>query len=83
MDLHATKLELIQKILDTQEQDLISKVQDILSTPTTRNYDDNELNPMSVAEYQSRIERSFDDLDSSRTISHHDFMKKVKVWKES
>ena len=82
MDLQATKLELIQKILETQEVDIISKIKELLSTPVA--YDDlhNQFEPMSVAEYQSRLEKSFKDLDEGRTTSHKDFMEKIKGWKE-
>ncbi|MBK7174363.1 MAG: hypothetical protein IPH84_14280 [Bacteroidales bacterium] len=77
MNLSAEKLEIIQKIIDIQDNDLISLIKSIISSPGASKADwwDN----ISQSERDS-INRGLEDLNNGNVYSHDQIRSKYEKW---
>jgi len=74
MDIEATKLELMQLLLQTQKESLLAKIKQIFEEDTTDWW-----NELSEEEIQS-IKKGIEDADNGKLIEHEEVMKQFKKW---
>lgn len=71
MDLQTRKLELIQAFLKVKSEDVISKIEKLLKAEKSKSTN-NELKPMSIEEFNSRIDQSLEDSKNDKVIDQED-----------
>jgi len=79
MDLQTRKLELIKEFLKIQSEDVISRLEKILKKEYTTSEEDG-FEPMSVEEFNSRIDKSMEDSKNGRIIEASDLKAKIDKW---
>ncbi len=79
MDLQTRKLELIQAFLKVKSEEVISKIEKILKTEKI-NSDLDTIKPMSIEEFNSRIDLSIDDSKNERIIEQEELKAKIEKW---
>jgi methionine synthase II (cobalamin-independent) len=77
MNLSAEKLEIIQRICEIQDKDLLDIIKKIIYLPTDSKSD--WWDQISQAEKKS-INRGLDDLSKGRVHSHEQIRKKSEKW---
>ncbi|MFV0565493.1 MAG: hypothetical protein ACK5NB_06655 [Flavobacteriaceae bacterium] len=79
MDLQTRKLELIQEFLKIQSEDVISRLEKILRKENK--ISENEyFKPMSIDEFNSRIDQSMVDSKNGRMIESRELKAKIDKW---
>ena len=73
MDLETRKLEFIQEFLKLHNEDAISRLEQILNEEIGR-----AISPMSVNEFNSRIDKSETDLENNEFKTNDDLILKYK-----
>lgn len=79
MDLQSRKLELIQAFLKVKSEEVISKIENILKNEKFKS-DFDTLKPMSIEEFNSRIDLSIDDSKNERIIEQEELKAKIEKW---
>lgn len=79
MDLQSRKLELIQAFLKVKSEEVISKIENILKNENYKS-DFDTLKPMSLDEFNSRIDLSIDDSKNERIIEQEELKAKIEKW---
>lgn len=79
MDLQTRKLELIQKFLKIQSEDVISRIEKILSKENKIS-DNEDFKPMTIEEFNSRIDQSMEDSNNGRLIEASELKAKIDKW---
>ena len=80
MDLQTRKLELIQAFLNVESEDLITSIENLLKRPTTKPNDDHRFKPMTMEEYNARIDKSMEDSKNGRVINAEELLKETDQW---
>lgn len=79
MDIQSRKIEFVQEFLKVQSEDVISRLEKILrndsETPT-----DNEFEPMTIQEFNDRIDKSMEDSKNGHLIKASDLKAKIEKW---
>ncbi|MFD2943509.1 hypothetical protein [Flavobacterium notoginsengisoli] len=77
MDLQTRKIKFVQEFLKIQSEELISQLENLLKNKS--NLDDNIFfNPMSIEEFNKRIDQSEDDFKSGRYKTTSKLLEKYK-----
>ncbi|MDQ8013574.1 MAG: hypothetical protein REI96_14075 [Flavobacterium nitrogenifigens] len=77
MDLQTRKIEFVQEFLKIQSEELISQLENLLKSK--RNVDDNDFfNPMSIEEFNNRIDLSENDFKNGRYKTTSQLLEKYK-----
>jgi hypothetical protein len=77
MDLQTRKIEFVQEFLKIQSEELISQLENLLKNKST--FDDNDFfNPMSIEEFNNRIDKSEDDFKNGRHKTTSQLLEKYK-----
>ncbi|MDW5289472.1 hypothetical protein [Formosa sp. PL04] len=79
MDLQTRKLKLIQEFLKIQSEDVISRLEKILKKEN-KNSDKEDFEPMTVEEFNSRIDQSMEDSKNGRLIASDELKAKIDKW---
>ncbi|RKE94665.1 hypothetical protein [Ichthyenterobacterium magnum] len=79
MDLQTRKLELIQEFLKIQSEDVISRLEKILRKEK-KNSDNGDFKPMSIEEFNSRIDKSMEDSINGRLTKSSELKAKIDKW---
>lgn len=79
MDLQTRKLELIQEFLKIQSEDVISQLEKILRKESVK-FKQEDFQPMTVEEFNSRIDQSMEDSKNGRLIEASEFKAKIDKW---
>lgn len=79
MDLQTRKLELIQEFLKIQSEDLILRIEKIL-VKESNNPDDQYVKPMTMDEFNSRINKSMEDSKNGRFLEASELKAKIDKW---
>ena len=74
MDIQTRKLELIQEFLKIQSEEIISRLERIL-----KNIDD-DFSPLTIEEFNSRIDQSLEDSKNDKVIESNKLMAEIKQW---
>jgi len=73
MDLQTRKIEFVQEFLKIQSEELVSQLENLLRKKTN-----NKLEPMSVIELNSRIDKSESDFKSGKFKTSSELLSKYK-----
>lgn len=77
MDLQTRKIEFVQEFLKIQSEELISQLENLLKNK--HNFDDNDFfNPMSIEEFNNRIDQSENDFKNGRYKTTSQLLEKYK-----
>ncbi|MDN3620869.1 MULTISPECIES: hypothetical protein [Polaribacter] len=79
MDLQTRKIEFVQEFLKLQSEEVISRFEKILRKENG-NSKQEEFNPMSIEEFNSRIDQSINDSKNGRLISSGELKAKIEEW---
>ena len=79
MDLQTRELELIQEFLKIQSEDVISRLEKILRKEN-KNSDKENFKPMTIEEFNSRIDQSMEDSKNGRLIESSELKAKIDKW---
>lgn len=79
MDLQTRKLELIQEFLKIQSEDVILRIERILNVENNRPEQEN-LKPMTIEEFNSRIDQSMKDSKNGRLIEESELKTEMDKW---
>lgn len=78
MDLQTRKLTLIQEFLKIQNEELILRIEKLLYSKSQ--LDKKNPQPMSVKDFEKRIDLSLDDSKNDRVIKATDLLEEIKGW---
>ena len=76
MDLQTRKLEFIQEFLKIQSDEVISKLENILTKSG-----DFEFKPMSMEQFNTEIDESLEDSITGRVCTSEELLEEIKGWK--
>lgn len=79
MDLQARKIEFVQEFLKVQSEEVISRLEKILRKEN-KNSDKEDFNPMTIDEFNLRIDKSMEDSKNERLIEASDLKAKIEKW---
>lgn len=80
MDLQTRKISFVQEFLSIQSEEIITRLENFLKKEKKVN-NDNEFSPMTMEEFQRRIDQSMDDSKNGRVIEAKDLLEEVKKWR--
>ena len=79
MDIQSRKIQFVQAFLKLQSEEVISQLEDLLKMKSTIEFEQNsELKPMSVEEFNDRIDRSENDFKDGKYKSTSELLEKYK-----
>ncbi|MFO7719444.1 MAG: hypothetical protein R6W85_03270 [Gillisia sp.] len=79
MDLQTRKLELIQEFLKVQSEEVISRLEKIIKSESEKS-EQEHFKPMTIEEFNSRIDQSLEDSEKGRLIEAKEFKAKIDKW---
>lgn len=79
MDIQTRKLELIREFLKIQSEEVISRLEKILKKENQKSGHE-DLKPMTIEEFNSRIDQSMEDSKSGRLIEGSELKAKIDKW---
>lgn len=74
MDIQTRKLEFIQEFVKIQSEELISRLERILKS------NDENFEPFSLEEFNSRIDHSLQDSKKDRVTESNELLSEIKEW---
>ncbi len=74
MDIQIQKLNIIQRLIQVNDKNVIQKIDSILAKSS------DNITPMTLEEFYARIEEAEDDITNGRVTSHDDFLNEVEKW---
>ena len=80
MNIQARKLNIIEEFLGITNVDSILKIESFIKQEKKNNLEQN-LNPMSISDFNKMIDQAKKDSEEGRVISHQDLKTKIKSWK--
>ena len=80
MDLQTRKIAFVQEFLKLQSEEIISKFEKLLSVEFKSAYQEN-FKPMSIEEFNRRIDKSMDDSKNGRLIEASQLKAKIEQWR--
>lgn len=81
MDIQATKLELIQVLLDTEKESLLLKIKELISNENAEiiGYTGKGL-PLTKESLNTKLERAEEDYRMGRTTTDEELTKEIENW---
>jgi hypothetical protein len=79
MDLQSRKISFIQDFLRLQNEEIISRLEEMLKKQKAELYK-KELKPMSAEQFNSEIDQSLEDSVNDRVTSSNDLKSEIKKW---
>ena len=79
MDLQTRKIEFMQDFLKVQSEEVISKLEKVLRKEN-KSSDKENYKPMSIEEFNLRIDKSMEDSENGRLIEANDLKAKIEKW---
>ena len=79
MDLQSRKIEFVQEFLKIQSEDIIFRLEKILRKEN-KSFDQEYFKPMSIEEFNLRIDKSMEDSKSGRLIEANELKAKIEKW---
>ena len=80
MDIQTRKIRFVQRFLKLESEEVLAKLESIIKKETAVPYDSEETKPMTIKEFEERIEKSMEDARNGRVISAEDLKKKIDKW---
>ncbi len=79
MDLQTRKISFVQEFLSIESEEIISRLENFLKKEKKVNTN-KEFSPMTVEEFQNRINQSEQDSINGRLTEMNDFLAEIKKW---
>lgn len=79
MDLQTRKISFVQEFLSIQSEEVISRLEKHLKKEKIINID-KEFSPMTMEEFESRIDQSMEDSKNGRVIEANQLLEDLKKW---
>lgn len=79
MDLEARKIEFIQEFLELQSEEAIARLEKVLRREQKLS-GDKEISPMTVKEFNKRIDQSMKDSKEGKLTEVNDLLADIKKW---
>ena len=79
MNLETRKLEFIEQFLKIKSEDLLSRLEKLLIKDQESSHYENVL-PMDLAEFNSRIDRSIEDSNNGHLVNSDDLKTIIDKW---
>lgn len=80
MDLHTRKLQFIQEFLRLANDSIIEKFEKMLQQERKKIVE-RDISPMTLAQYEQRINNAIDDLKNNRVTTAKKLKKEIASWK--
>ena len=77
MDIQTRKIEFIQEFLKLQNEELISRLENLLRAGKSKNDD---FKQMTIGELNSRIDQSMNDSKNDRLTNSDDLIAEIEKW---
>ena len=77
MDLQSRKIEFVQEFLKVQSEEVVSSLEKLLRKINKSN---DEFEPMTMGEFNDRIDKSMEDSKNGRLIKASDLKGKIDKW---
>lgn len=77
MDIQTRKIEFIQEFLKLQNEELISRLENLLRAGKSKNDD---FKQMTIDEFKSRIDQSMNDSKKDRLTNSDDLIAEIEKW---
>lgn len=79
MDIQSRKIQFVQAFLKLQSEEIISQLEDLLNVKSTIEFEQNsEFKPMSIEEFNDRIDKSENDFKDGKYKSTSELLEKYK-----
>lgn len=79
MDLQTRKTAFVQEFLSIESEELISRFEKLLKNKKSANTDSN-FQPMTIKEFERRIDQSMEDSKNGRVIEASQLLEEIKKW---
>ena len=79
MDLQARKIAFVQEFLSIESEEMISRLEKLLKKEKATKADI-DFQPMSMEEFESRIDQSMEDSKNGRLTEMDDFLAEIEKW---
>jgi hypothetical protein len=79
MDLQSRKISFVQEFLSIESEEIISRLENFLKKEKKVNTT-KEFSPMTMEEFQNRIDQSMEDSKNGRVIEAKQLIEKIKKW---
>ena len=79
MDLQSRKISFVQEFLSIESEEIISRLENFLKKEKKVNTT-KEFSPMTMEEFQNRIDQSMEDSKNGRVIEAKQLIEKIKEW---
>lgn len=79
MDLQSRKIQFVQEFLKLQSEEVVLRLEKLLRQETTSAME-NEFKPMTMEEFNDRIDKSMEDSKNGRLIKATDLKAKIDKW---
>lgn len=76
MDIQTRKIEFIQEFLKLQNEELISRLENLLRTYKSKD----DFKPIAIKELNKRIDQSISDSESSKLTTSDDLIVEIEKW---
>ena len=79
MDLQTRKISFVQEFLSIQNEEVISRLEKYLKKEKISK-EEKDFKPMTIKEFQSRIDQSMEDSRNGRLTEMNDFLAEIEKW---
>lgn len=79
MDLQSRKIEFVKEFLQVQSEDIVLKLEKLLREEN-KSIINNDFEPMTIEEFNARIDKSMEDSKNGRIIKAGDLKAKIDKW---
>jgi len=80
MDLQTRKIQFIQEFLKYANSNVLDKMEDLLRQERNKEFE-KEIKPMTLDEYEHRIDTAFEDVKNNRVRSAKQLKNEIATWK--
>lgn len=78
MDIQTRKIEFVQELLRLENEELLTQLEDLLHSVNPSN--DSDFKPMSVNEFNKRIDQSIEDSKNNRLTTSDELIAEIDKW---
>lgn len=79
MDIQSRKIEFVQEFLKIQSEEMISHLESIIRKDN-KDLNQDTFKPMSIEDFNLRIDKSMEDSNNERLIEANDLKAKIEKW---
>lgn len=80
MDLQSRKIQFIQEFLKYANSNILDKMEELLRQERNKEFE-KEIKPMTLDEYEHRIDAAFEDVKKDRVRSARQLKNEIATWK--